>query len=166
MTDKKERSGPAADNAKKRLVSRISMSLSEDLLSELDTMVAERGFANRSQAVAKIIHRSLVEHRNEVGDRVMVGTITLFYNNLAAGVQQRLADLQRRHIAEVISSLHVLLDGDRTLEVILVQGPPSKVQKIADAMITQRGVIWGRLELVAALIPQLHPFSTAQKDLG
>jgi len=158
------RSSAAADGDGKRLVSRISISLSEDLLSELDTMVNERGFANRSQAVAKIIHRSLVEHRNEVGDRVMVGTITLFYDNLAPGVQQRLADLQRQHIAEVISSLHVLLDGERTLEVILVQGPPPKVQKIADAMITQRGVIWGRLELVAALIPQLHPFSDTQHE--
>ncbi|MDD2770225.1 MAG: nickel-responsive transcriptional regulator NikR [Methylococcus sp.] len=158
------RSGAAADGDGKRLVSRISISLSEDLLSELDTMVNERGFANRSQAVAKIIHRSLVEHRNEVGDRVMVGTITLFYDNLATGVQQRLADLQRQHIAEVISSLHVLLDSERTLEVVLVQGPPPKVQEIADAMITQRGVIWGRLELVAALIPQLHPFSDTQQE--
>lgn len=145
----------------KRLASRISMTLPEELLNELDAMVSERGFANRSQAIAKILHRSLVEHRNEVGDRVMVGTITLFYDNLATGVQQKLSDLQRQNIAEVISSLHVLLDGERTLEVILVQGPPAKVQEIADAMITLRGVLWGRLELVAALIPQLHPFSNS-----
>ncbi|MGY6277962.1 nickel-responsive transcriptional regulator NikR [Methylomonas sp. MgM2] len=146
-------------NGAKRLASRISMTLPEDLLTELDAMVNERGFANRSQAIAKILRRSLVEHRNEVGDRVMVGTITLFYDNLATGVQQKLSDLQRQNIAEVISSLHVLLDGERTLEVILVQGPPAKIQEIADAMITLRGVLWGRLELVAALIPQLHPFS-------
>lgn len=150
-------------NDTKCLASRISMTLPEDLLNELDVMVSERGFANRSQAIAKILHRSLVEHRNEVGDRVMVGTITLFYDNLATGVQQKLSDLQRQNIAEVISSLHVLLDGERTLEVILVQGPPAKVQEIADAMITLRGVLWGRLELVAALIPQLHPFSEPEK---
>lgn len=150
-------------NDTKRLASRISMTLPEELLNELDAMVSERGFANRSQAIAKILHRSLVEHRNEVGDRVMVGTITLFYDNLATGVQQKLSDLQRQNIAEVISSLHVLLDGERTLEVILVQGPPAKVQEIADAMITLRGVLWGRLELVAALIPQLHLFSEPEK---
>jgi CopG family nickel-responsive transcriptional regulator len=142
----------------KQLVSRISMSLSEDLVTELDAMVAKRGFANRSQAVAKILHRSLVEHRNEVGGGIMFGTITLFYDENAAGVRHRLAALQRRHIDEVISSVHVLLDGERTLEVVLVQGPPPKVQMVADSMITQRGVIWGRLELVGAIIPQLHPF--------
>ena len=77
---------------RRRPVSRISLSLSEDLLCELDTMVGERGFASRSQAVATILHRSLVEHRHEVGDRVIVGTITLFYDHLANGLQQRLAD--------------------------------------------------------------------------
>ena len=143
----------------RRPVSRISLSLSEDLLCELDAMVGERGFSNRSQAVAKILHRALVEHRNEVGDRVMVGTITLFYDNLVQGLQQRLAELQRQHIAEVISSLHVHLMQNQTLEVILVQGEARTLQVIADAMIAQRGVISGRLELAAALIPQLKPFS-------
>ena len=126
---------------------------------ELDAMVCARGFASRSQAVATVLHRSLVEHRHQVGDRVMVGTITLFYDHRAADVQQRLAELQRRHIAEVISSLHVHLANEQTLEVVLVQGPAHTLQAIADAMITERGVISGRLELVAALIPQLHPFS-------
>ncbi|WP_018043074.1 nickel-responsive transcriptional regulator NikR [Methylobacterium sp. 88A] len=143
---------------RRKPVSRISLSLSEDLLCELDTMVGERGFASRSQAVATILHRSLVEHRHKVGDRVMVGTITLFYDHLAPGVQQRLADLQRRYIAEVISSLHVHLMNNQTLEVVLVQGPAATLQTIADTMITERGVISGRLELAAALIPPIHPF--------
>ncbi len=140
-------------------VSRISLSIPEELLRELDTMVDERGFASRSQAVATLLHRSLVEHRNEVGNRVMVGTITLFYGHQPHGLQQRLAELQRRHIAEVISSLHVHLMNNQTLEVILVQGPAPKLKAIAAQMITERGVISGRLDLAAALIPQLHPFS-------
>jgi len=144
--------------ARKRPVSRISLSLPEDLLYELDTMVGERGFASRSQAVATILHRSLVEHRHQVGDRVMVGTITLCYDHLANGLQQRLVDLQHRYIAEVISSLHVHLMHNQTLEVVLVQGPADKLQTIADSMITERGVISGRLELVAAMIPPIHPF--------
>lgn len=157
--DGTERDEPAGEAGRRRPVTRISLSLSEDLLCELDTMVGERGFASRSQAVATILHRSLVEHRHQVGDRVMVGTITLFYDHHATGVQQRLAELQRRHIAEVISSLHVHLANDQTLEVVLVQGPAATLQAIADAMTAERGVISGRLELVAALIPQLHPFA-------
>jgi CopG family nickel-responsive transcriptional regulator len=144
--------------ARRPLVSRISMSLSEELLSELDAMVGERGFASRSQAVASVLNRSLVKHRHEVGDRVMVGTITLCYDHTYTGLQADLAALQQANVAEVISSLHVHLMNNRTLEVVLVQGPADALQAIADQMITRKGVISGHLELVAALIPQLHPF--------
>jgi len=147
----------------KRLVSRISVSLAEELLLELDAMVEKLGFANRSQAVSSILHSSLVNHRQQIGDRVMVGTITLFYNHGAGGVQARIASLQRRHIDEVISSLHVHLVNDQTLEVVLVQGPAAKLQTIANAMITERGVISGRLDVVASLIPPIHPFETETK---
>lgn len=156
---------PAANDATKRnkaarrsLVSRISLSLSEDLLAELDAMVGERGFASRSQAVATVLQRSLVRHRYEVGDRVMVGTITLCYDHTFKGLQSELAALQQANIAEVISSLHVHLENNRTLEIVLVQGPARIVEDIADQMITKKGVIAGHLELVAALIPQIHPF--------
>lgn len=140
------------------LVSRISISLPEELLQELDRMVGSRGFASRSQAVSSMLHRALTDHRQTVGDRVMVGTVTLFYNHLA-GVQQRLADLQRQHIDEVISSLHVHLEQNQTLEVLLVQGPAGKLQRIADEMIAMKGVISGHLQLAAALIPPVHPLA-------
>lgn len=146
------------DPQRRALVSRMSMSLPEELLTELDSMVEARGFASRSQAVASVLHKSLVEHRRDVGDRVMVGTITLFYDNKANGLQAALAALQLDNIAEVISSLHVHLLDNQTLEVVLVQGPARKLQAIADQMTTQKGVISGRLELVASLIPQVHPF--------
>jgi CopG family nickel-responsive transcriptional regulator len=104
-----------------------------------------------------MLHRTLVEHQREYGDEVMVGTITLFYDNSVQGLQKKLADLQSETIDEVISSLHVHLANNQTMEVILVQGPPPKLQEIADEMITLRGVISGRMHLIAAIIPQLHP---------
>ena len=148
---------PSGDRRRSR-VSRVSLSLAEDLLADLDTMVEARGFASRSQAVATILHRSLVDYRRERGDRVMVGTITLFYDNRTKGLQAELASMQQHNIAEVISSLHVHLMHEQTLEVVLVQGRAAKLQALADAMIAKKGVTSGRLELAAALIPQLHPF--------
>jgi CopG family transcriptional regulator, nickel-responsive regulator len=139
-------------------VSRISMSLPETLLCDLDRMVEERGFDSRSQAIADVLYQSLVEHKSDVGQDVMLGVVTLFYNNSVTGLQKQLADLQFRHIAEVISSLHVHLMHNQTMEVILVQGPAQKLRVIADEMTSRRGVISGKMHLIAALIPQLHPF--------
>jgi CopG family nickel-responsive transcriptional regulator len=137
-------------------VSRISVSLPESLLRELDEMVGERGFASRSQAIAEMISHQLTAHRTEHGEHVMAGTITLLYDHSTPHLQKTLADIQHQHIEEVVSSLHVNLMHSQTMEVILVQGPAAKLQDIADAMTTQRGVISGRLQLTTTLLPQLH----------
>jgi CopG family nickel-responsive transcriptional regulator len=145
-------------NGRERPVSRISISLPEKLLADLDRMVKQRGFESRSQAVNEMLHQALLEHKNDVGDDVMVGIIALFYNNAVPGLQKQLADLQVRYIDEVISSLHIHLMNNKTMEVVLVQGPARALQLIADEMTSRRGVISGKMHLVAALIPQVHPF--------
>src|SRR5690349_3002947 len=120
--------------SRERPVSRISISLPETLLSDLDHMVEARGFESRSHAVNEMLHKFLLEHRYDVGDELMVGTIVLFYNNAVPGLQKQLADLQVRYIDEVISSLHVHLMANKTMEVVLVQGPASTLQMIANEM--------------------------------
>lgn len=149
------------DTKKNQLVNRISISLPEDLHAELDVMVAERGFESRSQAINDMLRQSLAEHKRQTGNEVMVGTITILYNNATRGLQKTLADLQYRFLDEVISSLHVHLTDNQTMEVILVQGPAQKMQAIGNEMITLRGVITGKLQLIGALIPPLHPLNKA-----
>jgi len=57
-------------------------------------MVDERGFASRSQAINDMLHQSLTEHQRQRGDDIMVGIVTLFYDNSVPGLQKQLADLQ------------------------------------------------------------------------
>ena len=150
--------------ARSRPVSRISISLPEDLLSDLDRMVEVRGFESRSHAVNDMLHQFLLEHKCDQGDDVMVGIVALFYKNSVPGLQKQLADLQFQYIDEVISSLHVHLMHNQTMEVILVQGPARKLQMIADEMTSRRGVTSGKMHLIAAVIPQLHPFIGGAKQ--
>lgn len=145
--------------AKKPPVTRISMSMTADLLADLDRMVSDRGFDSRSQAISEILFQALVDYRSEVGRDVVTGVVTLLYDNSAPGLQKRLTDLQHAHIDEVISSLHVHLSHNQTMEVILVQGPASKLHEIANEMLSRRGVLSGKISLMAAQIPQVHPFS-------
>jgi CopG family nickel-responsive transcriptional regulator len=111
-----------------------------------------------------MLHQFLLEHKCDQGDDVMVGIVALFYNNSVPGLQKQLADLQFQYIDEVISSLHVHLMHNQTMEVILVQGPARKLQMIADELTSRRGVISGKMHLIAALIPQLHPFIDGAKQ--
>lgn len=137
-------------------VARISLSLPSLLLEELDAMVATRGFSSRSQAVSDMVNATLVEHKRRLGNEVMVGTVTLHYDRSVRGLQKQLADIQYEHIDEVISSLHVHLSHEQVMEVILVQGHAVKLQRIANQMISRRGVIAGQLRLLAAVIPPIQ----------
>ena len=141
------------------LVSRISVSLPQELLVELDNMVECRGFDSRSQAISDMINQQLVEHKRQLGDEVMAGTITVFYDRSVSGLQKKLSDLQFKNIDTVISSLHVHLAENKMMEVLLVQGPARDMQDITNEIIALRGVIVGRLQLMAAVIPPLYPLS-------
>ncbi|MEM9158656.1 MAG: nickel-responsive transcriptional regulator NikR [Verrucomicrobiota bacterium] len=141
---------------RKDTTERISMTLPHSTLEQLDSMVERRGFSNRSQAITEIINKEIVEYNKRLDSTVMAGTITLFYAHSRAGLPGRLAQIQRDHIEEVISSLHVQLENDHTMEVILVQGPANKLREIADALITCKGVKTGSLNLTTAILPPLH----------
>ena len=76
-----------------------------------------------------------------------------FYDRSTPHLQRELADLQYQHLAEVISSLHVQLAGNQVMEVVLVQGVAATLQQIADQLITLKGVVTGRLQLLTAVMP-------------
>jgi CopG family nickel-responsive transcriptional regulator len=141
---------------KKDNVTRFSVSLPESLFHELDAMVQERGFQSRSQALAEMISQQLIQHRREYSDEIMAGTITLVYNNLKRDVHQKLWGIQYRHVKEIISSQHVHLERQHSLEVLLVQGPAATLKNILDQFSACKGVTHAKLDVTSHLLPPLH----------
>ena len=92
-------------------VNRISISLPDELQVALDGMVNQRGYESRSQAINDMLRQQLIEHKRQTSDELLVGTITILYDNGARGLQEKIADLQYHYLDEVISSLHVNLVG-------------------------------------------------------
>jgi len=65
-------------------------------------------------------------------------------------LSKRLTDVQHKYYEAIISSLHVHLDHDNCLEVILVRGKAALVHKLANALIGAKGVKHGRLTITAS----------------
>jgi len=130
---------------KKESVTRFSVSLPPTLLSQLDRMAREKSYDNRSLAIADMIRDQLVEHQKEVGEVEIVGTITLVYDHHKQHVQEALTDIQHDHHEVIISAVHVHLDHDNCLEVLIVKGKAAVVKRIADQLIAAKGVKHGKL---------------------
>lgn len=138
-------------------ISRFSISLPGDLLEQLDELVSRRKLPSRSQVIAELIRGALVEHElAKDATKVVAGTITLVYTNRRDTLRHRLGVIQRRYLMEVISSQHVFLEGDHSLEVLLVQGPGKQLNKLADELRSLKGVEQVRVVLTGALVPPLH----------
>jgi CopG family nickel-responsive transcriptional regulator len=135
---------------------RLSVSLPAELFAELDAMVAERAVANRSQMIAELIRNALTEHNaRERPETVLAGTVTLIYRAESGRGRQALAQVQAGYIAEIISSQHIFLEDDQSMEVLLVQGSALRLQQLCDALRKIRGVQQVRLVTTAALLPPL-----------
>lgn len=128
-------------------VARFSVSLDQSLQADLDEMVAERGYENRSQAIADMIRHHLVEHRQQLGRGEIAGTITLVYDHHKPHLQAALTDIQHDHHEVIISTLHVHLDHHNCLEVLVVRGEALIIKKIGDELIATKGVKHGRLTI-------------------
>lgn len=138
-------------------LARLSMSLPGELFRKLDTMVEERGLASRSQLIAELIRNELAEHGAAVRpEDMLAGTITLVYRGDMGRVRHQLAQTQAEYLKEVISSQHVFLEDDQSLEVLLVQGPATRLRDLCDSLRKVRGVQQLRLFTTTALLPPLH----------
>mgnify|MGYP000100214135 CR=1 FL=1 len=131
-------------------VVRFSVSVPRDLARQLDQMTREKGYANRSQAVADLIRAGLVEHRQNLGNQEIAGTITLVYDHHKQHVQATLTDIQHDHHEVIISTLHVHLDHHNCLEVLVVRGRAATIKKIADELIAAKGVKHGKLTVTSS----------------
>lgn len=135
---------------------RLSISLPAELSADLDAMVAERTLANRSQVIAELIRNAIAEHSaRERPEEVLAGTITLIYRAESGRIRQALARVQTDFIPEIISSQHIFLEDDQSLEVLLVQGRALRLHNLCDAMRKIRGVQQIRLVTTTALLPPL-----------
>lgn len=143
-------------------LARLSVSVPAELSRQLDIMVEERGLPSRSQLIAELIRDELAEHgATEHPEDMLAGTITLVYRGDMGRVRHQLAQTQAEYLKEVISSQHVFLEDDQSLEVLLVQGPAIRLRALCDALRKVRGVQQLRLFTTTALLPQLH-----EQELG
>lgn len=130
-------------------LSRIGVAIDSDLLRKFDELIASRGYTNRSEAFRDLIRDELVGQASEAPDSDVVGTLTLVYNHHVRLLSDKLTDMQHSHYHHILSTLHVHLDHDHCLEVLVIKGKAGDVKSIADALISTKGIQHGKLTITS-----------------
>jgi len=128
---------------------RIGVAIDGDLLDQFDALLARQGYPNRSEAFRDLIRDALVREQVSDPESESVGTLTLVYDHHVRQLADKLTDLQHDHYREIISTLHVHMDHDNCLEVLVLRGRAGAIQQIADRLISTKGVKHGRLTLTS-----------------
>lgn len=131
-------------------LSRIGVAIDSELLEKFDRLIAGRGYTNRSEAFRDLARDALVEQAWESPESHVVGTVTLVYDHHVRQLSDKLTDIQHDFHHAILSTLHVHLDHDHCLEVVVVRGKAAEVRKVADVLISTKGVKHGKLTVTTS----------------
>ena len=129
---------------------RFGVAIPSDLLDQFDQLIAQKGYHNRSEAIRDLIRDQLVARDVERDRSEMVGTVTVVYNHHVRQLSTRLTAFQHQHYGHVIATLHVHLDAEHCLEVLVIRGTSEDIRRIADELIGTKGVTHGKLTMTSA----------------
>ena len=136
---------------------RVTITLDDDLMTELDRIIEARGYQNRSEAIRDLARAGIREAAEAAGgQRDCVAALVYVYDHGARQLSKRLTDTFHDHPEMSLSSLHVHLDHDNCMEVTVLKGKTSKVQHFAEHLIAERGVRHGKLVMLPSDVTKTH----------
>ena len=128
---------------------RITISLEAELAAEFDRLIGERGYRNRSEAVRDLLRAHLEQARLQAGESGhCVANLSYVYNHHERDLAERLTALQHGQHDLTVATMHAHLDHEHCLESVLLRGPTAAVRGFADALMAERGVRHGKLNLI------------------
>lgn len=133
---------------------RVTVTLDDALMRDLDALMERRGYQNRSEAVRDLARAGLSLAASEGPEAgACVGALVYLYDHGTRDLPGRLTGAFHDHDALSVSTLHVHLDRDTCLEVSVLRGETGAVRHVAEHVIAERGVRHGRLVLLPDAAP-------------
>lgn len=133
---------------------RVTITLDDGLIEEIDRFMAARQYANRSEAVRDLLRAGLAETSQGAagpeadGDRACVAALVYVFDHDRRDLAHRLTHAHHDHHDMSLATTHVHLNADQCLEVALLRGRAGEIRHFADHLTAERGVRHGRLVVV------------------
>ena len=143
---------------------RVTITLDDELMAELDRLIAVRGYQNRSEAIRDLTRgglRQAAENGHVNGE--CVAALVYTYDHHTRDLPKRLVQTFHDHHDLAVSTLHVHLDHDSCLEVNVLRGKSREVQHLADHVIAERGIHHGRVVMFPAEMTEPHSHARGGK---
>jgi CopG family transcriptional regulator, nickel-responsive regulator len=143
---------------------RLTITIDDDLVAEVDEFIAQRGYANRSEAFRDLLRGGLAGSSGATaGKGQCIATVSYIYDHAARELPKRLTKEFHEHNDLAQATLHVHIDQESCLEVTVLRGRSTEVKAFAEHVIAERGVRHGQVVMmpVESSAPHSHPHGTS-----
>ena len=121
---------------------RISLSVSKQLLEEIDILAHSLGHPTRSSAISEAMREFLTNRKWDIAKKGEVpGVILVTYDHHSRGVNRALTELQHDYPDVISATMHIHLSRHTCLEVIAFRGEANRVRALARMLQSQKGVV-------------------------
>jgi CopG family nickel-responsive transcriptional regulator len=124
---------------------RFTVSLPSSLMRTLDILRSGRRYSNRSEFVRDMLRAELVKKEWQEQGGETVGVLVLVYDHDTRALAEKLTDIQHDSRGIITSALHVHLNKHTCLEVIPLRGSAPDIQRVANQLLSVKGVRYGQL---------------------
>ena len=131
-------------------VERIGVSLEKELLVRFDKLIAAQGYQSRSEAVRDLVRERLSGEKLKNPKAGAIAAVCLVYNHHSTKLMQKLTGLQHSHLLQTICTMHIHLDAHDCMEIIVLKGQVGEIEKVAENILSQKGVKLGKINLFTA----------------
>jgi len=128
---------------------RFGVSIEERLLGKFDSLITEKGYVNRSEAIRDLIRDMLVAQQIEDPEAESFGTLTMVYNHHHGDISDKLNHVQHDYFGNIISTTHIHLDAHNCLEVLILKGKAGQLKAIADMILSIKNVKHGKFVIAS-----------------
>ena len=127
---------------------RFGVSIEQDLLENYDRLIAERGYATRSEALRDLIREALIQQKIEMkSDTQALGSLTLVYDHHASNLLQEMTGIQHDFHELILSVMHLHVNHNDCLELIALRGAVAEIVALANGLLSLKGIKHGKLFL-------------------
>ena len=108
-----------------------------------------RGYQNRSEIIRDLARAGLQQSAEDAAPSGQcVAALVYVYDHAARDLSKRLVQNFHGHHDLSLATLHVHLDDDSCMEVTALKGASGEVRHLADHIIAERGVRYGRVVMI------------------